>query len=795
MHAVRRCVIRVIGNSVIGNNYNENKIQSYDSIMKPFIMKPTIFTCLYLVLFHTTFAQERLAVVYGTVASDDEVVAAATISIANTSIATKSDPSGRFRLSVPAGNVTVAVHALGYAPYSKALQVAANDSVHLSIRLEPSSVTLDEVVLDRQTGLTRRTPYAVSGVEMQSLSKSGNPGGIAGALREIPGVSGAGMGPGIVKPFIRGLGFSRVVTLYQGNKLENHQWGQDHGLGLNNAGVRSVDVIKGPASILYGSGALGGVLMVKDDESYLTSGKVSGSLGSVFNSNSNGTRTFGSIGNRFQNGFFLNVDAAYENHADYKAGDGLLIGNSRFNNHTLRAHAGVDKDRFKNKLSFTYHSQDLGIIADDELEEGESLVTTRNDRSMQLPFQQIRDYLASYNQETRHEHFETYLHLSHHYNDRNEIEESFDQLDLGLMQRNTFYSGRITLHPDRDLSHTLGVQGGFISTSNKVAAAETLIPDANTSDVGVYYLGSFDWKNFYFQGGARFDYRKVNADASAQHLVDHGFTLPGDPADRKLSVDFSGFSGSLGASYMLAAQHQFKVNLSTGFRAPDLAELFSNGPHPGTNRFEMGSVDFKREQSIQTDLSYSFSSPAVDIGASVYSNAVSNYIFFVATGNIRPEDGLEIWAFQQQDAVLYGTEWELAYRPLLDKRLELTAKGALVRGNLRESDEHLTFVPADNYTFQIAHEPRFSTGTRLFAAVQHTAAQNRFGFNEQRTPGYTLVNAGAQHEFAFTGGKLSAALNVNNAFDVSYVDHLSILRAFSIPNPGRNIGLALGYRF
>ncbi|WP_379023990.1 TonB-dependent receptor [Parapedobacter deserti] len=758
-------------------------------------MKPYVFTILSLILSHSVFAQEPRATLYGTVTSGGEAIPAATISVAKTTAATQSDLSGHFRLDVPAGNITVAVNALGYAPYNRDLNVSVLDSIQLAIELDPISVTLDEVVLDRQTGLTRRTPYAISGVEMQSLSKSSNPGGIAGALREIPGVSGAGMGPGIVKPFIRGLGFSRVVTIYQGNKLENHQWGQDHGLGLNNLGVSNVDVIKGPASILYGSGALGGVLMVKDDESYLTSGKVSGSVGSVFNSNSNGIRTFGSVGNRFDNGFFANVDAAYENHADYKAGDGLLIGNSRFNNHTLRAHAGLDLDRFKNKLSLTYHSQDLGIIDDNEMVDGESLVTSRNDRSVQLPYQQIRDYVASYNQETTHDHFTTYLHLSHHYNDRSEVEESFDEVDLGLKQRNTFYSGRITLNPARDLSHTFGVQGSVIATANKSVAKEILIPDANTTDFGVYYLSSLDWKNFYVQGGARFDYRKVIADASAPHLVEYGFTLPGDPQDRKLSVTFSGFSGSLGASYTLASQHQFKVNVSTGFRAPDLAELFSNGPHPGTNRFETGNIDFKREQSIQTDLSYAFNSAMFDIGASVYNNVISNYIYFVATGNIRPEDGLEIWAFQQGDALLYGTEWEVAFRPLRDKRLEVTSRGAMVRGTLRKSDEHLTFIPADHYTIQVAHEPGFATGARLFAAVQHTAVQNRLGYNEQRTPDYTLVNAGIQHEFPLTAGKLTAAISINNAFDVTYVDHLSILRAFSIPNPGRNIGLALGYRF
>src|SRR5690606_6182772 len=141
--------------------------------------------------------QERSATVYGKVASAGDPVPAATVSVENRSIAPKSDPTGRFELKIPTSRVTLQVNALGYASFTKELHVTPGDSVFVEADLLPASVTLDEVVLDRQTGLTRRTPYAITGVEMHSLSKSGNPGGIAGALREIPGVSGAGMGPGI----------------------------------------------------------------------------------------------------------------------------------------------------------------------------------------------------------------------------------------------------------------------------------------------------------------------------------------------------------------------------------------------------------------------------------------------------------------------------------------------------------------------------------------------------------------------------------------------------------------------
>jgi len=737
---------------------------------------------------------QKQYVVSGEIVSNNIPIPFATISERNTSTGTQSDSIGNFILQLNTSKPILEISAIGYAVKIKKIDFGNSDSINLKIDLEENLLELDAVVIiDKQSGLTRRTPYALTHVDMQHISQSSNAGGIAGVLKELPGISGAELGPGIVKPFIRGLGFSRVVTLYQNNKLENHQWGQDHGLGLNGLGVKSVDVIKGPASILYGSGAIGGVLIVKDDESYLSTENSTGTIGATFNSTSNGFRNYGSLGKKFQNNLFFAMDAAYENHADYKNGENRIIGNSRFNYSTLRLHAGMEKENYKNKLSFTFQKQNLGIIDDAELEE--SLATSRNDRNMQLPFQEVSDYLLSFSEERLHEKFQTFLHLSHHYNDRNEIEENFDEIDLGLKQHHTFFTGRISFFPESDFTHTFGMQASLINTSNKEEAEEFLIPNARTTDFGVYYLGSKQIQKFYLQGGLRFDYRNVEALANSQALIDYGFLLPGNPESRKLSTDFSGLTGSLGVSYRINASHQIKLNASTGFRAPDLAELFSNGPHPGTSRFEVGNANFEREQSLQTDLTYAFTGKSLSLGASLYVNDISNYIFFIKTGEVRPEDGLEIWEFQQQNALLYGTEWEIKYRPLQNDDLQLRATSTLVRGKLKDENENLTFIPADQYGFDLNYKPFFSKRTIFTAALSHTSKQNRPGFNELSTPAYTLVHTGVAHDFIFEKGVLNTSVQIKNLLNTNYVDHLSILRAFDITNPGRNLQLAVRYQF
>jgi len=349
------------------------------------------------------------------------------------------------------------VTSLGYTSHSQQIKVTANQTKTLTIRLSPENMQLEEVVIiDRQTGLNSKTPYNFTAVRMDRIESKSSPAGVMGVLREVPGVYGAEFGQGIVKPFIRGLGFSRVATIYQGNKLENQQWGADHGLGVNDLGIESIDVIKGPASVLYGSGALGGVILLKEDEFYKNSQTLSGNVGSTFNSVSNGFRNYASVGKSFESDLFFGTDLAYENHADYKSGDGDIIGNSRFNMSTARFHIGIDKEKFDNKLSVTYNKQNLGIIGDEELIN--SNATTRNDRDMQLPFQEVTDILVSYNQRIDHGKIESVLHVSHHINDRKEIETDVDLVDLGLNQNNTFYNARINFDTG-NITHNLGLQG------------------------------------------------------------------------------------------------------------------------------------------------------------------------------------------------------------------------------------------------------------------------------------------------------------------------------------------------
>lgn len=754
-------------------------------------------TCLFLIFIITgASAWAQNSTISGLITSGAQPVPFASIYFENTAIGTTSNEDGSYLIkNIPSGKHNLVVSSVGYYNFNKEIVIAKYTALNLDFSLLEASSELDKIlIIDTQTGLTRRTPYNVSTISMDKVQFRGNPNGMMGVLREVPGVYGAEFGQGIVKPFIRGLGFSRVVTIYQGNKLENHQWGADHGLGINDLGVQRVDIIKGPASVLYGSGALGGVLLSKDNDAYLKSNKLTGNFGTTFNSVSNGLRLTASLAKTFKDDFFFASDWAYENHADYKNGNNRIIGNSRFNTRTVRLHTGIKKTNFQNKISFTYNQQNLGIISEDEMDNSQSLATSRHEREMQLPFQLVEDYLFSYNQTTSTNNSETSLHLSHHQNNRQEIETEIDLVDLGLQQNHTFYNGRISLSKG-EIKHSLGIQGSFLSNKNMEMAQKFLIPDATIFENGLYYLGSLALENYFIQGALRYDYRSVTADASSKNLVADGFILPGDPESRKLTRAFSGYTASLGATRTFNDKNTLKLNFSTGFRAPELAELFSNGSHPGTNRFEMGNDKFGREQSLQADLNYIYRNNGFLASISIFGSHINNYIFFTGTGEIREQDNLEIWTYQQTNAIFKGFEFELKKSWLPENKLETSFSGAVVRANERKSQRDLTFIPPDNYNFELGYYALQNKSLYLFSKLRMIDDQTRPGINEEKTPGYWLLNLGINKNFGSGRNTLNAGLTVNNALNKTYTDHMSILRAFDVNSAGRNFTLNLMFNF
>jgi iron complex outermembrane recepter protein len=669
------------------------------------------------------------------------------------------------------------------------------------LHLEEEGLYTSEVIISAgRIGSREEIPVLVDKMGVDEMRQDGEINAMT-SLSKIPGVEQIAYGTGIGKPVIRGLSFSRILSMYQGTRFENQQWGADHGLGVNDLGIEAVEVIKGPASFLYGSGAVGGVVYMVDERP-AARGTHKGYAGSSFHSNTLGLRSLAGWKETKEKGFFYSLDAALENHADYLDGDGRTIGNSRFNTQTVRSHFGWQKEKGSIKIGYSFHQQNLGIIEDDELEE--SLATERNDRKMQLPFQDMQDHLITANAIYQVKNGRLEASLGHHINFRKEIEDDLEEVDLGLIQRNTTFDIKY-FYEVSDWQHIIGSQGFWLNNKNMDEVEEILIPDAQVLDASLYYLGTFRKAKTTYQFGLRYDARNTTADISAPLFLNYGFNLPGLQSDQRVySTRHSGLSGSLGIIRSFAELWLLKTNLSSGFRAPDLAELFSNGEHPGTQRFEIGDINHKREQNYQWDLALSYQSKSWSMEVTPFVNLIDNYIYFSPTGIAIPNTDLTVWSFEQSDALLYGTEVQARWWPMQNKRLEINSAYSMVRGENLADGSNMPMIPADRIrTGMVSQLQNVGPFRDVRLSLNHlwVKRQERLSlteienFGESSTPAYQLIGAGLGGNLPLGKNSIRIDISASNLLNASYVDHLSFLRPFGIQNIGRNVAVHLMYRF
>ncbi|MFO7824707.1 MAG: TonB-dependent receptor [Cyclobacterium sp.] len=715
-----------------------------------------------------------------------------TVFIPELSRGTVTDGSGQFTVeNLPSRSMTFQFSFLGYATALFKIN-PSTQKVPLDISLESATTTVDEVVVSGVYVMGKESsPISIEKINKGSILKNPSPS-LMTALAKTPGVSEVSLGPGISKPVIRGLSFSRVLSVYQGARFENQQWGADHGLGLTETGLSGVEIIKGPASIIYGSGAMAGVVNLIEDPD-AASGEIEGDVNLRMYGNSLGRRVEAGVKGAGENGLFWSLRGATESHADYMDGSGKTVGNTRFNTQNIKTGIGLRKNWGDTRVRYTFLQQELGILDENNQE---LLVTSRNDRSPQLPFQQVADHFL--NSETNLFLGEDKLKATfgYHWNFREETEEDFDQVDLGLRQANFMYDIKYYKSLSQETETIFGIQGFYLKTINDENAAEILIPDATKDDRSVYALINHATSQWVLQGGIRYDYRKVTADASRPHFLDYGFVLPGSPEDRMLSRSFDGWTASGGATFRPSDQWRFRLNVASGFRAPDLAELYSNGPHPGTARFERGSAGFDREQNIQTDLGIRYRTADFSLSAEAFYNVVNNYIYFAPTDERMGE--LIVWQFQQDNARLYGGEAFLEWHPVAVPWISGNTSYSIAIGRRRSDQSYLPYIPAFRWNQELSFNFK-GMGKLLRPYVNLTGSlvldQNRPAPLEEATPGYYLMGIHLGSSFKIWEQEMDAFVSANNLLNTNYLDHMSLYRPFGISQIGRNISLNLQFQF
>ena len=695
---------------------------------------------------------------------------------------TVSDAEGHFEIgNLPGGTYKLVASYIGYTTYSANITINGTTPA-VDIRLLPSAIEMEEVIVSTPFHqLQRENVMKVEHARLADLKANGSIT-LADGITKIPGVESVSTGLGIGKPVIRGLSANRVLVYTQGVRLENQQFGDEHGLGLNDAGIESVEVIKGPASLLYGSDALGGVLYI-NPEKFAMAGEDEGDAGLNYFTNTRGnsaTAGYRASGERFK--FLLRGTLA--SHKDYEGGDGLHAINSRFREYDLKTGVGFQNSKLKTELRYNLNSSDIGIP--------EASGDRTGGRTPDFPYQEITNHILSSDTDLFFRNSSLQLTLGYIFNNRKEFEEHEEEGEPALeeeegpalhMHLETLnYNLQYHLPRTEKLETIVGIQG--MRQTNNNLGEEVLIPDATTSDVGLLATSHLHFHKSDMQFGLRFDHRSLESSPNGQQGTDEYI-----PA---LNRRFNSFNAALGYRIDIGKNMIGRINIASGFRAPNLGELTSNGAHEGTNRYEIGNPGLENEQNIQTDVALEFKNEHFEFYINGFYNKVNDYIYLEPNGEIIEGDA--VFLYLQQDAALYGGEIGVHIHPHPLDWLHLESSLETVRGELDEGG-NLPLIPAVslNNTFRIElnHGSKQLTGSYAYAGIQTVFDQNRVSDFETPTAGYTLLNAGFGGELLIAGQEVGLRLSANNLLDKFYIAHLSRLKPDGIANIGRNISLGI----
>lgn len=641
-------------------------------------------------------------------------------------------------------------------------------------------------------------------------------------LSRQPGVSQISTGPAVSKPVIRGLSFNRVVVINDGVRQEGQQWGEEHGVELDELSVVRAEILKGPASLIYGSDALGGVVNFITNTP-VPEGVIRGSILSTLQSNNNLAGINGNLSGNI-NGFNWNAYATHRSARDYRNRfDGRVL-NSRFKENNFGGYVGLNKQWGYSHLLFSGFNQDLGLVEGlRDANTGEFLaypesplerIATAEDyegRTPQTPYQNVRHYKVASESSFNLGRSRLKLNVAYQNNLRKELAdpENPTEPELFFDLKTINYNVQFALPTKSEWQTTFGVGG--MQQTNENRGEETLIPEYSLFDVGAFGFIQKYYGKTTVSGGLRYDYRRIDSKLGME-----GTDVKFEPFQRR----FYNFSASGGVSYHPVSFLTLKGNISRGFRAPTLTELAANGAHEGTVRFEYGQRDLQSERSFQLDAGAEVAYEHFNFSISAFYNRITDYIFYrrlqsVAGGDSLIIDGSETFeAFQygQNDATLSGLEVQLDFHPHPLDWLHFENTISFVRGRFDEKldgSDNLPQIPHARWIGELRGDflKKGKTLRNLYALVETNAAfaQKRpfFGYNtETATPDYLLLNAGIGTDFVSARGTTWASLHlsVQNITDKAYQDHLSRLKYTDVNaatgrqgvfNMGRNFSVKL----
>jgi iron complex outermembrane receptor protein len=686
-----------------------------------------------------------------------------------------TDADGRYRITnLPAGVYRVSFAAVGYRP--RVLRVAIGDrDVTLDVELTASVVELPALQVTASPVATSavESPQVLSVLAADEL-RIATRVTLGETIVALPGVRSWSTGGSIGKPVIRGLTSNRVVVLADGQRLESQQWGDEHGPSIETGDAERIEVIRGPASVLYGSDALGGVVNVVHPplpDALGISPFVRGSASAAYETNGRAPHGYLSLEGAAQ-GFGFRGSLSGRRAGDIETPAGSLR-NSGYDVYGGTLSAGQRGAWGSFTLHYAGRKERIEIhedpAEDPEFTGFQRVASDRVRGELKFPVSDVSRLEVTGGWERNH---------------RREYEEAEAEAegDVALGLRAINLTGDVRLH------HAVGRFAGTLGASllrNSFTGygEETLIPDSRYTNLALFLFEQTDVGRWHLSFGARYDLR---------HLAIDDNTELGLQAETRR---YHSVTGNLGLLYRVAEPVGVVLNLGRGYRAPTTFELYSDGVHEGTARYERGNPDLRNETSFNTDLALRIQTSVVRLEVGGFYNRISNYIYPDPTGTFDPESGFQIFDISQGNATFTGFEGVVELHPT--EAIHLRAAADYTWAHNNRLDQPLPFIPPLRVTYGARWEGGgggvFRTPYLDLNAETH-ARQTRLDPEDYAPSGYTLAHAGAGVALTLGRQEMRVDLSVRNLFDTAYANFMSRYKLYAL-DMGRNVTLRVTVGF
>jgi iron complex outermembrane receptor protein len=770
---------------------------------------------------------------------DQETVVGATVYLPELRLGATTDVNGTYRLTnLPGGTFTVQVSYVSHKTLIR--KVTVNGATTQDFVMENAAQALEEVIVSGSSTKTviKESPIPIAAItQLRLLQQSST--NLIDAVARMPGMSQVSTGAGLSKPIIRGLGFNRVITMHDGVRQEDNQWGEEHSIQVDEYSIDRYEIIRGAGSLMYGSDGLGGVMSVLSPRP-VEEGKLQGRLLTNYQTNHGLLGLSAQVaGNK--NGLAWLAHVSRKSAGNYRnAFDGRVYGSNFDEPINFNGFVGLNKRWGYSRVYLVRSFQRFNIITGERNERGRFTTATilpdgeENSRAVTDAELRSRDLIPYNSQRLLNSkiawnnllNFQNggslSLNLSHARNRRAEFGDVTrpwePQLDL-LLYTN-YYDARYNFAPKNEWELTVGTNGMVQRLDNQ--GFQVLYPNYDLFDNGVFLFAKKNFERLKLSGGLRYDLRVL--DIGRLYLDDEGsfqVTPQGPGSERFPGFErtYQNLSASLGGVYNLTERLAIRLNGSRGFRAPTVPELSSNGIHAGTFRYEIGNLRAVPEVAYQGDIGLTYESPDWYLDLSLFQNSIQNYTYSERVQSSTGQDTLfngsvPIFRYTQGNARLRGMEGTVTYNPRAARWFSLTQSYSSVFGenlSATETDSrYLPFMPAPRWITQLKlTRDRWAKNRfrNLYATVDLEIHQRQDRFlaafgTETATPGYQLVNLGVGGDVVADGRRtlFSVYVSANNLFDVAYQAHQSRLKYLDVNaatgrtgvfNMGRNLSLKL----